>query len=164
MSPSCCTDEEFTLFAPTGIDFAQNGVGSATEISPLGQERTFCSAIAMSALPPKANICRTYSTSCGINNDLTYRIWFCRSYLDLRRACKNARCMGDRSCFRARLTVGLGIVCLIVVVCETPNDVICGAACCATARMLATPTTYGSEYKVRFFTLIADPYQVRLMS
>ena len=49
-------------------------------------------------------------------------------------------------------------------VCETPNDVIGGAACCATARMPATPTTYGSEYKVTFFTLIAEPYQVRLMS
>jgi hypothetical protein len=72
--------------------------------------------------------------------------------------------MGNRFCFRARLTIWLGIVCPIVAVCETPNDVIGGAACCATARMLATPTTYGSEYKVTFFTLIAEPYQVRLMS
>ena len=95
MLPQLLPDEECTLFAPTDIDFAQNGVASATEISALGQERTFCSAIAMSALPPKADICRTYSASCGINNDLTYRIWFCRSYLDLRRACKNRAMHGQ---------------------------------------------------------------------
>ena len=31
MLPQLLPDEECTLFAPTDIDFAQNGVGSATE-------------------------------------------------------------------------------------------------------------------------------------
>jgi len=70
---------------------------------------------------------------------------------------------GNRSCFRARLTVWLEIVCLIVAVGEKLQGV-SGATCCATARMLATLTTYGSEYKVTIFALITAPHRERLMS
>jgi hypothetical protein len=48
-SPQLLPDEESTLFAPTDIDLAQKGIASATKISALGRERTFRSAIVMSA-------------------------------------------------------------------------------------------------------------------